>query len=232
MSIDYTNLFTLLGRDVFWTNTLLAQQNALYLEPTYGMLDDVQDAYSDQKVLVSGFTQNVVNMASVMAGQISILSQVVNATLASLQIEFNAPNSTPAVILPLLYRDMVLNSQTVQKNVIATPVVTPVAGNNGNGVLLTSTLNALGIADERSLTQEVQLSPPCFRSVKLATRRLARRSNSPLSATRNLPARTTTAFPAMATAGRSSLRTIATLSPTGISRHSATRPRTCRTAGF
>lgn len=157
MSINYGTLFAQIGRNVFWSNSLLNYQNTIFLEPTWGMLDDIQNAYNANRALVANFTQSVTGMAAQMAGNISVLTQVVNNTLASLQLDLNAPSTQPSVILPLLYRQMVIDGQTVQKNVIAAPVVTPAAGNNGNGVLLCSTLNILGLTDERSLTQDVTL---------------------------------------------------------------------------
>lgn len=157
MSISYSDFFAKLGRIVFWSDQLVGFQNSIYLEPTFGMADDVQNVFDNARDLVASFQQQCDSFASTMAGQISTLTQVANATLASLQLDLNAPGTTPGIILPALYRQMVIDGQSVLHNVIASPVVMAGAGNNGNGVLLVSTMNALGITDERSLTQDVLL---------------------------------------------------------------------------
>lgn len=157
MSIDLTELFTRLGRCADWTNVLLAQQNAMFLGPS-GELVNLQSAYLDRLDLVQGFTTQVIAQANQMANMIGNAITVANSTLADLQAALNSPSPNPNTILPLLYEYMVENSATIQRTIINSPVVTPNGGNVGNGVLLVSTLNAMGITDERIINQDVQLT--------------------------------------------------------------------------
>lgn len=154
--INYTLQFSRMGRAAFWSNSLVAYQDTIYLAETFGMADDVLDVFNGARDLVLNFESSVIGFAATMAGQIGTLTGVTNSVLASLQKDLNAPGAQPSTILPYLYRQMVTDSQTVLENVIATPVVTPAGSNNGNGLLKTSTLNALGITDQRSITQSVQ----------------------------------------------------------------------------
>lgn len=155
--INLTDLFTRLGRCADWTNALLDAQNSLFLGPS-GELINLQSAYLDRLDLVQGFTAQVIAQANQMAGWItSGPLTVANSTLADLQLALNAPNTSPSTILALLYAYMVENSASVQQTIINSPVVTPNGANVGNGVLLVSTLNALGITDERIINETVQL---------------------------------------------------------------------------
>lgn len=155
--INLTDLFTKLGRCVDWTNVLLNQQNVLFIGPS-GESINLQSAYLDRLDLVQNFTTQVIAQANQMAGMIGNVLDVANATLGDLQLPLNAPSATPSTILPLLYEYMVANSATIQETIINSPVVTPNGGNVGNGVLLVSTLNAMGITDERIINELVQLT--------------------------------------------------------------------------
>jgi hypothetical protein len=156
MSLQYSVIFGRIGRSTFWSNSLVAYQETIYLADTFGMADDVLDYFNSARELVLNFEQSVIGFAASMAGQISTLTNVTNAVLGSLQKDLNAPNTQAQTILAYLYRQMVIDGQTVQRNVIDAPVITPSGSNNGNGLLKASTLNVLGITDERSLTQSVQ----------------------------------------------------------------------------
>lgn len=156
MSLSYSTIFTRIGRATFWSNSLVAYQDTIYLADTFGMADDVLDVFNSARDLVLNFEQSVLGFAATMAGQIGTLTNVTNSVLASLQKDLNAPNTQAQTMLAYLYRQMVTDSQTVLENLIATPVVTPSGSNNGNGLLKASTINALGLTDQRSITQSVQ----------------------------------------------------------------------------
>lgn len=163
-AINYPELFYLLGRDVYWTNVLLNEQNTLYLAPTFGMSDDIQNAYSVRRGLIPNATTTIVGFAFAMAAQITAAPLLyASNTLMDLQADLNSPANNTQTILPLLYADMIANSETIMHNVIAAPAVNPAGTNTGNGVLVANNLNVLGITDERIISQGVRFR--CTQSV-------------------------------------------------------------------
>lgn len=155
--LNYSHIFTLLGRCVFWTNTLVNDQNTLFLASTTGEADNLQAAFNADRDLCANFENQVAGQVSAMAGWVTPLTQIANNVLGSLQAALNAPDSTPGTIIPLLYSQMVADGQSIQSTIISTPVVTPAGTNVGDGLLKVSTINALGITDERIIDQTVQL---------------------------------------------------------------------------
>lgn len=149
MSINYTTLFTELGRCVFWSNTLLTEQNTLFLAPTTGEADNLLTQYEGDRQFVPNFQVQVQSQATTMAAWVGQAVQIANNTLAGLQSALNAPNTNPATILPLLSAQMVVDSQTIEHSVITAPAITPGGSNVGNGVLLATTLNGMGVVDQR-----------------------------------------------------------------------------------
>ena len=118
-TINLTTLFTQLGRVVYWSNALTADQNTIYLEPTNGMADDLLSVYNANRALVPNFQGQCQGFASAMAGQVAAVQSIATVTLASLQGALNAPNNNPSTIIPLLSQYMVANAATVQANVPA-----------------------------------------------------------------------------------------------------------------
>ena len=156
MSFPYSTVFTQLGRCAYWMNAWVNYQNTLCLAATTGEADDLQSVYTSYRNLGPGFQQSVQSQASTMAGWVSTVQQVANTTLSSLQLSLNAPSNDPSTILSLLATQMTADSQTIEHTVIGSPTVT--AGtNNGNGVLKVSTINSLGITDERIIPEVVEV---------------------------------------------------------------------------
>lgn len=153
--IAYLQLFTRLGSCVYWSDQLLAQQNTIYLADPTGMAEDLASIYAGRLDLIPNSTTIIQGFASTMASQINTPVQYANNTLGDLQAALQAPSAQPQTILPLLYADMVSNGQTVQSNVIATPIVAAAGSNIGNGILRFGTMNVLGITDERIINEVV-----------------------------------------------------------------------------
>lgn len=154
---NYGTLFAELGRAVYWSDFLIAQQNTIYLAAVTGMAADFQNLFGSfgDFALIPNIQTIVQSFANAMAGQVQTPVQIANNVLANLQADLNAPGTQPQQILPLLYADMVANNETVEHNVINAAVITPAASNVGNGVLVASNLNVLGITDERIFNQTV-----------------------------------------------------------------------------
>lgn len=156
MAINYTLLFTRLGREVFWINNFLALQPTLD-DPATGALANILAQYTARPDLVSGLTAIMEGQANNVAGWEAQLQQFANNTIIDLQLDLNAPSANVQSILPLLVENMVANAQTVQANAISAPIIAPNGGNIGNGVLMVSIQTPAGIDDERIITETVNL---------------------------------------------------------------------------
>jgi hypothetical protein len=157
MSINYTTLFTRLGKIVKWVNNWLDYQGGQLFSDSIsgGAADDVLDQYEDRRDLVTGLQEDVQAFAGSVAGWESRYKTYADRTLADLQADLNSPSADPATILPLMIIDMVDNNQTVNANAISAATVTPDGGNTGNGQLLVSIQNADGADDERIISETI-----------------------------------------------------------------------------
>jgi hypothetical protein len=88
-----------------------------------------------------------------------------------LQDDLNAPSSSTSVILPLLVKDMVANSETVNASTVGSPSVSAGGSNVGNGQLVCSKKNVSNADDERIIAETVLLT--CVSSSTTATLRAA-----------------------------------------------------------
>lgn len=157
MSINYTTLFTRLGKCVKWLNLFLGYQgtNILGTAPN-GVADDVLSQYEARRDLVPSFESTSTGWANSIAGWNGVLKSLADTTLSDLQSALEAPGSSITTILPLLYAQMVVDSQTIQKNTGISASVS--AGTNtGTGVLLASVVNVNGINDERIFNETVKV---------------------------------------------------------------------------
>ncbi len=156
-SIDWTGFFTMLGRCVYWSNTLLTNQNTLFLAPTTGEADNLLTQYESNRDLVTNFQNQVNSQAVSMSSWVGQVVQIATSTLQSLQADLNAPTNNVNQIIPLLAAQMVIDSQTIEHTVITTPVVTPSGSNVGNGVLLVSIIDIFGNPDQRITPETVSV---------------------------------------------------------------------------
>jgi hypothetical protein len=145
-----------IGKCIKWINLLIAYQNTLLGSGTG--VDEILSQYESERYLVIGIEQQWLGQASQVAGWAATLKATIDATLSNLQLDLNAPNSNVSTILPLLVDYLVANSQTVLANTISTPTVTPSGANAGSGVLVASCNNVAGVADQRIITETVQLT--------------------------------------------------------------------------
>ena len=154
-SLNYTTLSQGWGRSCYWSSQFLTLQGTTLLGATTGTAAELIAEYP---TAITASTYNTCNgWANSVSGWVSGLIQLSTAQLASLQQALNAPSSSPSVILPLMYADMQAQGtpQSFKANTIGTPTIAAASGNTGNGLLLASTLNYLGIADQRILNEEV-----------------------------------------------------------------------------
>lgn len=156
MAINYTTLFQRIGRLVDKANDYLTFQGTTLMGVNEGV-DDILDEYDTRRDLVVGLQESYEGFARTVQSWISRLLVVVNETLADLQVELNAPNSTPAVILPLLKEDMIANAQTILKNTASVGAVTVGGTNVGDVTLLVSAVGLDGVTDERIIAETVEV---------------------------------------------------------------------------
>lgn len=154
---DYTVLFTRLGRIVKYFNDYLTFQGTALMGSGSGA-DDILDEYSDRRDLVKSLQSDYESFAGNVSAFNGKLVNHATATLADLRLTLNAPSSGPSTILPLLARQMAVDSQSLDANVISAPVVTVVSGAVGDGTLVCSKLDVDGQDDQRIKTEAVAVA--------------------------------------------------------------------------
>lgn len=156
MAIDYTLLFTRLGRYVAETDLWLARQGTQLLDAGVGA-DDILDEFAADRDLADGvlplYQAAAGNMRQLVAG----LSSQAQRLLASLQTELAASSPSMGSVMPLLVERMRDDGETVKANVVTSPSVSAVAGNVGNGGLSASKMNADGVDDESVVSETVKV---------------------------------------------------------------------------
>ena len=153
MAINYTTLFTRLGRIVKAVNDLLAFGGTT-LPALY---DDILDEYEARRDLVPTLGVSGEANARAVQGWVNGLKAAADKTLADLQLDLNAPSASVATILPLLVADMAANSESVRKNGVSAPSVSAGGGNVGSGSLKASVKAVGGVDDERVIDEVVEL---------------------------------------------------------------------------
>lgn len=156
MSINYTTLFTRIGKCVKWINNATTYQgtNILGAAPT-GLLYDIMNQFDSRLDLVPAFPQTATGWANAVAGWGQAEKAIIDAVLGDLQATLNATNKQPTTILPLLYTQMVADSQTIQANTTVSATASAGGSNVGNGLLLLSVKNFRGGNDERIIPETV-----------------------------------------------------------------------------
>jgi hypothetical protein len=156
MALNLTLLTAQVGKLIKWINLFVAYQNTLLGSGTGA--DEILTEYETQRQLVLGVEQQWLGQGNAVAGWGATLKSTIDTTLQNLQLPLNAPNNSVSTILPLLVDYLVANSQTVLANTISSPTVTPSGANAGSGVLVASCNNVAGVADQRIITETVQLT--------------------------------------------------------------------------
>jgi hypothetical protein len=156
MAVDYTTLFTRLGRYVAETNLWLGRQGTDLLAANVGA-DDILDEFAADRQLADGVLDLYLGMQGSMRGHVGGLTSLAQKLLAGQQGELAAPSGTMAAIVPLLIERMKDDSQTVKANTVGTPSVTAASGNAGNGGLAVSTTNADGVTDETVIAETLKV---------------------------------------------------------------------------
>lgn len=157
MAVDYTTLFTRLGRFVYWTNAILDYQLTTLLASN-GVFDDVNDEYTARPDLLSGYYAAVDQMAASQAAWIGQFQNYTNKLLADLQAELNTQSSDAASILAALSVRMVADSATIKANTITSPSISAGGSNVGTGSLVATKTNYTGVDDERIISEVVAVT--------------------------------------------------------------------------
>lgn len=156
MSINYTTLFSRIGKCVKWINNAIAYQGTNILGPANnGLLYDIMQEFDTRLDLVPSFPATAQGWATAVAGWGQTEKAIIDAVLGDLQSTLNSPSKQPATILPLLYAQMVVDSQTVQANTTVSATASAAGTNVGNGLLLVSVKNYLAANDERIIPETV-----------------------------------------------------------------------------
>lgn len=156
MAIDYTLLFTRLGRFVAETNLWLARQSSEVLGSNVGA-DDILDEFAANRELADGVLGLYQSLQASMRSHVGGLTTQATKSLAALQSELSAPSPSTAAILPLLIERMGDESKTVLANTISSPGVTPVSGITGTGGLSVSKMNADGVDDQTVASETLRV---------------------------------------------------------------------------
>lgn len=155
MAINYTLLFTRMGKFVKVINLFVQNQGDLLLEDDVGA-DDILDEFNDNRDLVKGLRARFESWALVMSSWGKTLRGFNDNVLRDLQEELNSPTSATSQILKLLIEDME-GSQSVLENIISTPGVVAGGANVGDGELVVDINNVDGDPDERIIVETVDL---------------------------------------------------------------------------
>ncbi len=156
MAIDYTSLFTRLGRFVSEANLWTTRQGTLLLNAGVGA-DSILDQFNDARDLVDGVLPLYQSAAGSMRSWINTLNKEAMTFVSSLQGELNAPSTNPSVLLPILRERMVLDSQTIKANTVSAPASSPVAGIIGSGAVVMSRLTPYGSNDETAISEVLRV---------------------------------------------------------------------------
>lgn len=158
VSPDYTTLFTRIGRLVKYFNDYLTFQGTTLLGSSSGA-DDILDEYSSRRDLVKSLQGDYESFAGNVASFNAKLVGYATATLGDLRATLNSPSANPSTIIPLLARQMVIDSQSIDANVISTPTVaTGSGGNIGDGTLICSKKDADGQDDQRIKSEVIAVT--------------------------------------------------------------------------
>ena len=146
MAIDYTTLFTRIGKLVKTINSYLTLQATVMASAA-----EVIGEYNTRLDLVPTLQQQFAGWASQPQSWEQALKQACDATLADLQATLITPSASVTVILPLLYADMVANTMTLTPCTVGTS--TSVGGSNvGSGKLVVLATDQRLVADVVNVT--------------------------------------------------------------------------------
>jgi len=153
MSIDYTELFTRIGSIVNEVNLNILRQYPQLMGANSGA-DAILDNFNDRRDLVLGIQESFEGFVEDTQAWSDTLIEVVNNVLADLQIELNAPDSSPETIFPLLIDRMREDKVFIEANFVEGSITTS-TDNLGTSDLLVSLNNVDGDLDERILDQTI-----------------------------------------------------------------------------
>ena len=153
--INYMTLFQRVGKLVKYYNLFYALQGG---NISLTAVSDIQAEYAGREDLLPNIVSTFAGFQSNVQNWDQSLKTLADGVLGDLQVSLNAQSASTTTILPLLVDDMLLNSQTVQKNTIAalniqTGVIT--GTQVGNGMLFGWCNTSAGIPDERITNEYV-----------------------------------------------------------------------------
>lgn len=156
MAIDYTLLFTRLGRFVAETNLWLGRQGSQLWASDVGA-DDILDEFAANRDLADGVLALYQTLQASMRQHVAGLTTQASKSLSALQAELMASSPSTQAIVPLLIARMVDDSKTVAANTVSAPSVSSVAGLVGTGGLAASKTNADGVDDETVVSETLRV---------------------------------------------------------------------------
>ena len=152
--INYTTLFGRLGKFVKWFNLWFNYQNTGVGLST---AVDIDGQFTARPDLVQTLPSTLAGFQSNVQGWNQYAKSQTDGILQDLQQSLSAPSNDTGTIVPLLVGDMILNSQTVQKNTVAALNITSgvLSTNIGTGILSGFQNTSNGIPDERIIVEYV-----------------------------------------------------------------------------
>ena len=154
MAVDYTDWFTKTGSLVSEINRFVDQQAEFLLGVGVGW-DDIWQHYItlEDQGAITGLRTTYDGFVNQYGGMASTLQTFVLNTIGLLQNDLLGSSASAGVMLPLISRDMISQSETVLENNVSVGSTTPSPLNAGTGTLVLDVVDDTGQDDQRIIDQ-------------------------------------------------------------------------------
>ncbi len=160
MAITYDGVggvFTRLGKIIKTFNILEVLQRA-GADTLPDLEDEILDAFGDDRAIVSGLFESLEGNRRSLDGWKETLAGYAEATIVALAAELDASNAEASTVWPLFLARMADDAETVDANAVALTAVTADGDNLGDGELIASIKDAMGVDVEIAIAETLRVA--------------------------------------------------------------------------